>query len=69
MARHRDMNWGLAELDANKRLATAECHLAVLMDIREALWAIRRELQYQGNMQRPILNKIDKRLAKKIKLR
>lgn len=44
MARHKNVNWDLLDVDRNNRVGTDTIQAAVLMDIRDALQELRTAL-------------------------
>lgn len=70
MARHKDVDWNLRDLDENNALATERIQCALLMDIRDELKQLNTTLGcYRMRRMSDTIERIDRRLAKRISLR
>jgi hypothetical protein len=68
MPREKDTNWSI-DRSSNGNYDMTSAHLAVLMDIRDELKSINSVLHCRNFLDLPFaIRKIDRRLAKKIKL-
>ncbi len=69
MARHKNIAWGLNEADKNNAVTYDTIKIAVMMDIRDELQKLNRLLECSNVSSMPrTLKRIDRRLAKRIKI-
>lgn len=69
-ARHKDVEWQITSANVNGTLSYEAAQLAVLMDIRDELKALNSKLAcYRIQRMLSTIERVDRRLAKKFKLK